>query len=119
MKGYLPAVMIPSPIGAACHVMLRPAKIAEDVTDKRVSLISLKGSHGMLPKNEGVLDRDIRLALGLLLMIPSVFMLTGIVQIIVGVLAVILILTAATGFCPLYMVLGVKTNKAKEIPAAD
>jgi hypothetical protein len=73
----------------------------------------------MLPKNEGVLDRDIRLALGLLLMIPPVFMLTGIVQIVIGVLAVVLIVTAATGFCPLYGVLGVNTNKAKRSPAAD
>jgi hypothetical protein len=66
----------------------------------------------MLPKNEGVLDRDIRLAVGLLLLIPSVFILSGILQIVAGVLAVSLIITAAVGLCPLYMVLGVKTNKA-------
>lgn len=67
----------------------------------------------MFPKNEGTFDRDIRLALGLLLMIPAVFLLSGIFQIIVSILAVILIATAAMGFCPLYIVLGVKTNKGE------
>ncbi|NNJ11861.1 DUF2892 domain-containing protein [Chloroflexales bacterium ZM16-3] len=65
----------------------------------------------MFPKNEGTLDRDIRLVLGVLLMIPAVFILTGIFQIIVAVLAVVLFATAAMGFCPLYTVLGIKTNK--------
>ncbi len=67
----------------------------------------------MFPQNEGTLDRDIRLAVGLLLMIPSVFMLTGIFQIVAAALAVVLIVTAAMGFCPLYTVLGIKTNKGE------
>ncbi|MBX0328314.1 DUF2892 domain-containing protein [Oscillochloris sp. ZM17-4] len=69
----------------------------------------------MLPKNTGTLDRDLRLVLGVLMMIPAVFMLTGIFQIIVGLLAVVLFATAAMGFCPLYSVLGIKTNKG-EVP---
>lgn len=67
----------------------------------------------MLPKNEGSLDRDIRLVLGILLMIPAVFMLQGIFQIIVALFAVVMFATAASGFCPLYTILGVKTNKGE------
>jgi hypothetical protein len=102
--------------------MLRPTKIASDVTgnarqaprDLRLTRASLmlKGT-GMLPKNVGTLDRDIRLVLGVLLMIPALFILSGIYQIIAGLLAVVLFATAATGFCPLYTVLGIKTNKGE------
>lgn len=67
----------------------------------------------MFPKNEGSLDRDIRLVLGVLLMIPAVFMLHGIFQIVVAVLAVVMFATAAMGFCPLYSVIGIKTNKGE------
>jgi hypothetical protein len=67
----------------------------------------------MLSKNEGTLDRDIRLALGFLFMIPAMFILSGIFQIIAGLLAVVMFATAATGFCPLYAVLGVKTNRGE------
>jgi hypothetical protein len=67
----------------------------------------------MFAKNEGTLDRDIRLVVGLLMMIPAIFILTGIVQIIVGLVAVGLFATAAIGFCPLYSVLGIRTNKGE------
>jgi hypothetical protein len=67
----------------------------------------------MFPKNTGTLDRDIRLALGVLLMIPAMFILTGIFQIIVGLLAVAMFATAATGSCPIYAVAGIKTNKGE------
>ncbi len=75
----------------------------------------------MFPKNEGTLDRDLRLAIGLLLLIPSVFILHGVIQIVAAVLAVVLIVTAAVGFCPIYTVLGIKTNKgeAKGSQSAD
>jgi hypothetical protein len=67
----------------------------------------------MFTRNEGVLDRDIRLALGLLLMIPSVFMFSGILQIVGLVLTVVLMVTAATGTCLFYSVLGINTNKSE------
>ncbi|NTV63358.1 MAG: DUF2892 domain-containing protein [Oscillochloris sp.] len=67
----------------------------------------------MFPKNEGSFDRDIRLAVGLLLMIPAVFLLHGMVQIMVAVVSVVMITTAALGFCPLYSIIGIKTNKGE------
>jgi hypothetical protein len=67
----------------------------------------------MLPKNEGTLDRDLRLALGFLFMIPAMFILGGLLQIVAGLLAVVMFATAATGFCPVYAVIGVKTNKGE------
>ncbi|MEI7769892.1 MAG: DUF2892 domain-containing protein [Chloroflexales bacterium] len=70
----------------------------------------------MLPKNEGTLDRDIRLALAFLFMIPAMFILSGIFQIVAAVLALVMFVTAATGFCPIYAVLGIKTNKGETAP---
>ena len=63
----------------------------------------------MLPVNESVLDRDIRLGVGLLMFLFGFFGLTGIWQIMLTVIAVLLILSAVTGFCPLYAVLRVNT----------
>ncbi len=63
----------------------------------------------MLPVNESVLDRDIRLGIGLLMFLFGFFGLTGIWQIMLTVIAVLLILSAVTGFCPLYAVFHVNT----------
>ena len=65
----------------------------------------------MLPVNESVLDRDIRLGVGLLMFLFGFFGLTGIWQIMLTVIAVLLILSAVTGFCPLYAVLHVNTTE--------
>lgn len=66
----------------------------------------------MLPVNESVLDRDIRLGVGLLMFLFGFFGLTGIWQIVLTVVAVLLIVSAVTGFCPLYALLHVKTTSA-------
>ncbi|MCS6841917.1 MAG: DUF2892 domain-containing protein [Roseiflexus sp.] len=63
----------------------------------------------MLPVNESVFDRDIRLGVGLLLFLFGFFGLTGIWQIALTVIAVLLIISAVTGFCPLYALLHVNT----------
>lgn len=66
----------------------------------------------MLPVNESVFDRDIRLGVGLLMFLFGFFGLTGIWQIVLTVIAVLLIVSAATGFCPLYALLHVNTRSA-------
>ncbi|MGQ9829355.1 MAG: YgaP family membrane protein [Roseiflexus sp.] len=63
----------------------------------------------MLPVNESVLDRDIRLGVGLLMFLFGFFGLTGVWQITLTVIAVLLILSAVTGFSLLYAVLRVNT----------
>jgi len=68
----------------------------------------------VLPVNESVLDRDIRLGVGLLMFLFGFFGLTGIWQITLTVIAVLLILSAVTGFCPLYAVLHVNTAERSE-----
>lgn len=65
----------------------------------------------MFRTNEGTLDRDLRLVLGLLFTLLALFTPTGLWQLIPAVLAVVMFLTAAVGFCPLYAVLGINTCK--------
>ncbi|MFQ3631486.1 DUF2892 domain-containing protein [Roseiflexus sp.] len=67
----------------------------------------------MLPINESVFDRDIRLGVGLLMFLFGFFGLTGIWQIVLTVVAVLLIVSAVTGFCPLYALLHVSTTSAR------
>lgn len=65
----------------------------------------------MFHTNEGTLDRDLRLVLGLLFTLLALFTPTGLWQLIPAVLAVVMFLTAAVGFCPIYAVLGINTCK--------
>lgn len=57
----------------------------------------------MLPKNIGVRDRDIRIGLVGPLAVLALFFLHGVWAIAVGAIALILLITAALGFCPLYL----------------
>ncbi|MDZ4720009.1 MAG: DUF2892 domain-containing protein [Roseiflexaceae bacterium] len=63
----------------------------------------------MFATNESSLDRIIRLVLGIILFAVTFTMLTGIWQIVAGVLGVVMLATAAVGFCPLYRILGIST----------
>lgn len=67
----------------------------------------------MFVKNEGPLDRGIRAVLGLLALVAAFTLLNGIWQIIAGVVAFMLLVTAATGTCMLYSVLGINTCPTK------
>jgi Protein of unknown function (DUF2892) len=57
--------------------------------------------------NVGSIDRAVRVILGLALL-SAVFLLEGPVR-WVGLIGLVLLLTAAFGVCPLYTVLGIKT----------
>lgn len=64
-------------------------------------------------KNEGTIDRGVRAVIGVLLIAWALFTGSGnmalwIIALIVGL---VLIVTAAVGFCPLYRVFGINTNK--------
>ena len=61
-------------------------------------------------RNESNLDRMLRALVGALLLIGwAVGWWTGTWAVVLGVVAAILIVTAAVGFCPLYRVLGLST----------
>lgn len=64
----------------------------------------------MLPQNESALDRVIRLVIGAALVVGVVTAFTGVAQIVAGVVAAILLLTGAVGFCPLYALLRINTK---------
>jgi len=60
--------------------------------------------------NESAFDRIIRVIVGIVLLAAGL-MLTGPLKWVVLVLAVIALVTAATGFCLLYKLFGLSTNK--------
>jgi amino acid transporter len=72
-----------------------------------------KGDDSMkLNRNMGTLDRIIRLVIAAVIAILYFTgNLSGLAAIILGVLAVIFIVTSAIGFCPLYLLFGLSTRK--------
>jgi len=68
-----------------------------------------------MKKNMGIIDRSIRTILAVVVVILYVTgNITGMAAVILGVIAVIFLVTSAVGFCPLYTVLGISTLKEKE-----
>lgn len=67
----------------------------------------------MYQKNEGILDRLIRVILAEVFFILAWFWFGGAGQIILYFLSLLMLITAASGFCGLYRVFGFKTNKNK------
>lgn len=65
-----------------------------------------------MSKNIGSIDRALRviIALGIAVLIITK-VLTGTLAIILGILAVVFLLTAALGFCPLYCPFKISTRK--------
>lgn len=72
----------------------------------------------MLAKNESQMDRAIRLVVGLVLLIVGYSLGGGWLQIVLYVLAIIALITSATGTCWLYQIFGMNTAKG-EIKTAD
>jgi hypothetical protein len=68
----------------------------------------------MFTRNEGALDRVIRLVVGIGLGTATFTVLTGAWQIIGGIVAAILVVTALVGTCPLYALLHISTRRSGE-----
>jgi hypothetical protein len=68
-----------------------------------------------MEKNEGMLDRVIRVILGFILIyIGAIYMgLSGVLAYIVVLVGLILLITGAIGYCVLYSVIGINTLKKK------
>ncbi|HUU40649.1 MAG TPA: DUF2892 domain-containing protein [Desulfatiglandales bacterium] len=65
-----------------------------------------------MKKNMGTIDRIVRLALVILVLILYLTgVISGVVAIILGVLALIFLVTSLVGFCPLYSFLKISTRK--------
>lgn len=67
-------------------------------------------------KNEGTVDRSTRLILAEVLLLGGYYWLGGTWQIIAYVIGIISLITAITGFCALYKLLGIKTFSAESKP---
>lgn len=63
--------------------------------------------------NESTLDRGLRAVVGVLLVAAWVFgWFVGTLAVVLGIVGLVLLLTAAVGFCPLYRILGISTCPA-------
>jgi hypothetical protein len=58
---------------------------------------------------KGTLDRGVRLAAGIILLVLVFTTLAGIWQIGTAIVGLILLATGASGFCPLYTLFGIST----------
>lgn len=73
----------------------------------------------MFRQNAGTGDRDIRIVLAALFGLIALFApFAGPWQIIPAILALIMLVTAAVGFCPIYAVFGLNTCRIKTKPGA-
>ena len=74
-----------------------------------------------MKKNMGVIDRAVRALLAVVVVVLYFLgMISGTVAIILGVLAVVFLMTSLVSFCPLYPLLGVSTcPKDESEQAAD
>jgi hypothetical protein len=87
---------------------------------KRQIFLLQKGEKTMFKKNEGILDRIVRVGLGLMLLPVGLFLLGGLQGSVFGLVVtgfgVWLLITGLTGVCPLYIPLGINTlEKEKEL----
>ncbi len=76
----------------------------------------------MFKRNEGVVDRTLRITVGTVLLLSGLFLFGGlqgnVVGLVVAGFSALPLLTGLTGFCPLYVPLGISTlEKEKELVA--
>lgn len=64
----------------------------------------------MFKQNESKLDKNIRLIVGIVALILSAFVFTGIFQIVALVIGILGVFTGLTGFCLIYKLLGINTK---------
>ncbi len=75
-----------------------------------------------LQRNEGSLDRAIRLVAGIVLLPVGLFLLDGLqgetVGVIVAVAVVLVLLTGASGVCLMYLPFGISTLRRNPVSAS-
>lgn len=68
----------------------------------------------MFKPNEGTVDRIIRALIGIALIVAALMFLSTTLKIIAIVVGAVLVITAITGFCGLYVLLGINTCPIKK-----
>jgi hypothetical protein len=67
-----------------------------------------------MKRNMGLVDRVIRIALAVVVAVLSFTgRLSPVATIILGILAVVFVVTGIVGFCPLYLPFGISTKRKK------
>jgi hypothetical protein len=65
---------------------------------------------GIMEKNAGTIDRVVRVVIGIVLLYAvATGMVTGIVMYVAGLLGIMMLVTAALAYCPLYPVMKIDT----------
>jgi hypothetical protein len=67
-----------------------------------------------MEKNESGLDRGMRAILAVILVLLGATVFTGTLSTVMYVLGAVMFVTAVTGFCALYRLLGINTNKGSK-----
>ncbi|HUX41650.1 MAG TPA: DUF2892 domain-containing protein [Rectinemataceae bacterium] len=68
-----------------------------------------------MPKNMGTVDRIIRIILAVIIAILFFTnQITGVAAIILGILAIVFVLTSLVSFCPLYLPFKINTGAKKK-----
>lgn len=68
-----------------------------------------------MKKNVGTVDKIIRIAIALIIAILYLTnIISGALAVILLIIAVVMLLTSLISFCPLYLPLGINTEKKKE-----
>ena len=65
-----------------------------------------------MTKNEGAIDRALRIIAGAALLYFGFLQMAGIWGVIVGIIGVVLLATGAIGWCPAYLPFGINTSKS-------
>ncbi len=67
-----------------------------------------------MKKNIGITDKWIRILIALVILILYAFsIITGTLAMVLLIIGIILLFTTLIGFCPLYTLFGINTNKKK------
>ena len=68
-----------------------------------------------MKKNMGSADKIIRILIaGLIATLYFTHVISGVLAIILGILAIVFIATSVASFCPLYLPFGISTNKMRK-----
>lgn len=66
-----------------------------------------------MKRNESNQDRGIRAVVGIIALLIGLFAVGGFLRALLIIVVLVLVITAAVGFCPLYRLLGINTCKVR------
>lgn len=71
-------------------------------------------THNTMKTNEGAIDRILRVVLAVVLFWLAAVVTNVYVAIVVGIVGLVLLFTGVLGYCGLYALLGISTNKKNQ-----